>query len=78
MSALGQKRTCALRNAMSTLPPKADIKTVTSQSNVKQQPRGFSGIFEIGVGGVFWEKCQTEGPVRLAARSERDRHPESK
>ena len=25
MSALGQKRTCALQNGMSALPPKADI-----------------------------------------------------
>jgi len=26
MSALGQKRTCAVQNAMSALPPKADIR----------------------------------------------------
>ena len=26
MSALGQKQTCAVQNAMSALPPKADIQ----------------------------------------------------
>ena len=29
MSALGQKRTCAVQNGMSALPPKADIGLLT-------------------------------------------------
>ena len=30
MSALGQKRTCAVQNVMSALPPKADIASATT------------------------------------------------
>ena len=29
MSALGQKRTCAVQNVMSALPPKADVCSAT-------------------------------------------------
>ena len=32
MSALGQKRTCAVQNAMSALPPKADIRQAIAMS----------------------------------------------
>jgi hypothetical protein len=36
MSALGQKRTCALQNGMSALPPKADIRG--AKRNVRYGP----------------------------------------
>ena len=36
MSALGQKRTCAVQNGMSALPPKADM--CGAQANVRFVP----------------------------------------
>jgi hypothetical protein len=34
MSALGQKRTCAVQNGMSALPPKADIRSALNNAGI--------------------------------------------
>jgi len=72
MSALGQKQTGAAHKPMSALPPIADIKAVTSQPKVKQQRRAFSGVFEVGGGGLFWENLSGEGPVHAGSGGQCD------
>jgi hypothetical protein len=34
---------------------------------VKQQQRGFTGIFEVEVGRLFWKRGPKRGPVRRAS-----------
>src|SRR5262249_41748964 len=54
MSALGQKRTCAVQDGMSALPliatPKADTGDHVSTQRIEVIPRptSFSGVFEMG------------------------------
>jgi hypothetical protein len=48
MSALGQKRTCAVQNAMSALPPKADIVSDTARQKTPSfRPEGFPATYNI-------------------------------
>ena len=64
MSALGQKRTCAVQNAMSALPPKADMCSATQ--HVRFVPKADIAAYSMTSSAVASSDCGMVRPSSFA------------